>query len=274
MHPLTNIAILSAREATKLVARYRHQLPFAKKSLQENQDFLETVRDRLFKACKDCIGKFHPDHDVCRDISNAEPNTRHPLWHIEPLDGGLNFLRGIEHFATAITVLEYGRPAHGVVIDHCQNEIYQISKSEYSLRDGRRIRVTSDISLAASVIGYEQTEHELKTHRSPIVQFPSLAVLSHRCHALRQTGSASLDLVHVAAGLLDGCVIEGCSAGHFQASIMMVRGAGGFVGDHRGGELTASSSCIVAGGSQLFRSIVAALRKQHGSASMRAAKPA
>ena len=265
VHPLTHIAILSTREANKLVARYRHQLPFTKKTQQEKQDLLDTARNRIFEACRDCIEKFHPDHQVCRDISDAEISTDHPLWHIEPLDGCLNFLRGIEHFASAITVLDCGRPSHGVVIDHCRNEIYQVSKSEHSLRDGRRIRVSSDVGLSASVIGYERTGHELHANRPLKARSQSRAMIFDRCLALRETGSVSLNLAHVASGLVDGCVIEGLSAGRFYAPIMLVRAAGGVVGDHRGGEVTASSTCIVAGGAQVFRSMIKTLRQKSGA---------
>ncbi len=82
---------------------------------------------------------------------------------------------------------------------------------------------------------------------------------------IRRFGAASLDLAWVAAGRFDGYWEEGLQPWDVAAGQLLVREAGGFVTDFRGGERTLERQEILAGNDQiharLHKLVAGAIRK-------------
>jgi len=81
---------------------------------------------------------------------------------------------------------------------------------------------------------------------------------------LRRFGAASLDLAHVAAGRYDGFWESGLAPWDVAAGILLVREAGGFVTDFRGGDQPIERREVIAGNdiihSKLHKLVAGALR--------------
>jgi myo-inositol-1(or 4)-monophosphatase len=73
---------------------------------------------------------------------------------------------------------------------------------------------------------------------------------------LRRTGSAALDLAWVAAGRFDGYIERGLSPWDMAAGTLLVREAGGYVTDARGGKLMFETGEIVAGNANVHRAML------------------
>ena len=69
---------------------------------------------------------------------------------------------------------------------------------------------------------------------------------------MRRLGSAALDLAYVAAGRTDGFFEMGLSKWDIAAGIVLVREAGGFIGDLLGGEDYWSTGDIVCANPKAF----------------------
>jgi myo-inositol-1(or 4)-monophosphatase len=78
---------------------------------------------------------------------------------------------------------------------------------------------------------------------------------------IRRLGSAALDLAYVAAGRFDGFWEEGLSAWDIAAGILLIREAGGFVTDLRGGQSMLETGSIVAGNEAIHRSLLKTVTK-------------
>jgi myo-inositol-1(or 4)-monophosphatase len=81
---------------------------------------------------------------------------------------------------------------------------------------------------------------------------------------VRRFGAASLDLAWVAAGRFDGFWEAGLSYWDVAAGILLVREAGGFVSDFRGGDAAVGRRELIAGNgniqSRLHKLVAGALR--------------
>ena len=84
----------------------------------------------------------------------------------------------------------------------------------------------------------------------------NLQEFTRSCQAIRSTGSAALDLAYVASGKFDGFWHPSLKPWDIAAGIVIVREAGGFVGDFKGGESFFESGDIVAANPKYFRAIV------------------
>ena len=69
---------------------------------------------------------------------------------------------------------------------------------------------------------------------------------------IRRPGSAALDLAYVAAGRFDGFWEIGLNAWDMAAGVLLVREAGGLVGDFSGGHDFLQTGNIVAAAPKLF----------------------
>lgn len=73
---------------------------------------------------------------------------------------------------------------------------------------------------------------------------------------IRRPGSAALDLAFVAAGRLDGFWEIGLNDWDMAAGALLVREAGGLVGDFGGGDDYLTTGNVVAGNARVFKEIL------------------
>jgi myo-inositol-1(or 4)-monophosphatase len=77
---------------------------------------------------------------------------------------------------------------------------------------------------------------------------------------MRRAGSAALDLAYVAAGRLDGFWEIGLAPWDMAAGVLIIREAGGLVGDFSGNENFMQSGNIVAANPRLFAAMLRRLQ--------------
>jgi len=80
------------------------------------------------------------------------------------------------------------------------------------------------------------------------------------CSGIRRPGAAALDLAWVAAGRTDGFWEMGLSPWDMCAGALLVREAGGYVGDFEGEEKFMETGRIVATNAKIFGSVLKALK--------------
>ena len=77
---------------------------------------------------------------------------------------------------------------------------------------------------------------------------------------VRRAGAAALDLAYVACGRLDAFWELGLSPWDMAAGILLIREAGGFVTDMKGGDAMFESGGIVAGNEAIHRELLTLIR--------------
>ena len=180
-------------------------------------------------------------------------------WVIDPLDGTTNFLHGIPHFCTSIAVTRGAALLHGVVVDHVRNEEFSASRGAGALLNGRRIRVARrdrlDDAIVAGGLPFASVAAHLDAYSDILRDFMG------RCRTLRRQGAAALDLAYVAAGRVDGFFEIGLKPWDMAAGAVIVREAGGFVGDAAGGDRFMTTGNVVAANPKVFRDMLRVIRK-------------
>ncbi|MFQ3596385.1 MAG: inositol monophosphatase family protein [Sphingomonadaceae bacterium] len=189
----------------------------------------------------------------------GEPGA--PRFIIDPLDGTSNFLHGIPHFAISIAAEHEGVVKAGLVYQPLTDESFWAEQGKGAWLQNSRLRVSGRRDLAecllATGIPYRGHGNQQQFERIVSHVIPQVA-------GIRRFGAASLDLAWVAAGRFDGFWEEGLSEWDVAAGILLVREAGGFVSDFRGGDRMIERREIVAGNdathSKLHRLIAESIR--------------
>jgi myo-inositol-1(or 4)-monophosphatase len=256
MQPLLNIAIRAARRAGDIIVRAIPRLEAIEIQSKGRNDFVTEVDKAAEADIIETIRRLHPDHAFLAEESGASANQSDVVWIIDPLDGTTNFMHGFPTFAVSIACQIRGRLEHAVVFDPMRQEIFTASRGEGAQVEGRKMRVSKQITLEGSLIA---TGFPFRADSPWIDEYLAmLKVIMMKAAGLRRPGSAALDLAYVAAGRVDGFWELGLKPWDTAAGTLLITEAGGRVGTLTGEDYKLGGD-IVAGAPKLYAALVAAL---------------
>jgi len=178
------------------------------------------------------------------------------VWIIDPLDGTTNFMHGNPTFAVSIACQIRGRLEHAVVFDPMRQEVFTASRGDGAQCEGRKIRVSKQITLEGSLIA---TGFPYRTDAPYLDEYLAmLKAVMLKASGLRRPGAAALDLAYVAAGRVDGFWEIGLKPWDTAAGTLLITEAGGRVGTLDGGDYKQEGH-IVAGTPKVFAALVETL---------------
>ena len=256
---MVNIALRAARNAGRIILRAMDRIDTLTIEEKGRNDLVSEIDRQAEDVIVETILRTFPDHGVLGEEHGERAPDAEYTWVIDPLDGTTNFLHGIPHFCTSIAVTRGAALLHGVVVDHVRNEQFSASRGAGALLNGRRIRVGRrdrlDDAIVAGGLPFASVAAHLDAYSDVLRDFMG------RCRTLRRQGAAALDLAYVAAGRLDGFFEIGLKPWDMAAGAVIVREAGGFVGDAAGGDRFMATGNVVAANPKVFRDMLRVIRK-------------
>ncbi len=221
------------------------------------KDFVTEVDTGSEGMIKASLGSAFPSIGFLAEETAAAPSGD-SFWIIDPLDGTTNFIHGYPAVGVSIALMEKKRITVACVYDPLREELFEAAAGAGASLNGAPIRVSGARSLETSLLG---TGFPFSAPRHLDAYLRSFKDLFHACRDIRRAGAAVLDLSHVAAGRLDGFWELHLKPWDMAAGALIVREAGGVVGDFFGGGGFLQSGNIVAASPALFDSIVGTTRK-------------
>ena len=165
-----------------------------------------------------------PEHSILAEESGSNLKDSKYLWIIDPLDGTTNFVHGYPSFGTSIACSIDSIVSIAVVKDIINNDIYTAIKDKGAFKNGYPINVSKTKILIESLLvtgfGYNHDNNweinmMLFKHFTDITQ------------GVRRLGAASIDLCHLASGIIDGFWEFDLKPWDIAAGILVVEEAGG-----------------------------------------------
>ena len=204
--------------------------------------------------------KAYPNHGILAEESGEIIGSEDYRWIIDPLDGTTNYLHGFPHFAVSIACQSKGRLEHAVVYDPLKQEIFAASRGDGATLNNRKIRVTALKTTQGALLG---TGFPFK-HKEQLDEFLALFNEFFKTASdIRRAGSAALDLAYVASGRLDGFWEAGLKSWDVAAGALIVREAGGLIGDYKGDEHYLENGQIIAANPKLFGEMLHKIQRHH-----------
>lgn len=227
MQPLTNIAVTAARRAGDVILSYYRRGDTGQVTRKAENDFVTEADQRAEATIIDTIRRNYPGHAFLAEES-GETGDSDTVWVIDPIDGTMNFMRGVPHFCVSIGCRVNGVVEHGVIYDPVKDELFIAERGKGASVDGHRMRVSNTVRLRESMLS---TGFAYRRQGDITTYLPLYNRMLSACGHMRHSGSAALDLAYVAAGRLDGYWEIGLSAWDLAAGMLMVRAAGGIASD-------------------------------------------
>jgi myo-inositol-1(or 4)-monophosphatase len=262
--PLMSVMVDAVLKAAKSLRRDFGEIENLQVSRKGPGDFVSAADHKSEQILRDLLTKARPDYSfVMEEGGIVEGRDSANRWHIDPLDGTLNFLHGIPQFSISLGLEREGVAYAGVVYDPSKDELFIAERGKGAYLNNRRMRVAARTDLMDCVIGTGIPSIGRKRHPDYLRQ---LSAVMLRSAGVRRMGSAALDLAYVACGRFDGFWELGLSSWDIAAGTVLVREAGGFVTDAERKEQVIGASSIVTGNESVHRELLAVLAEAAASA--------
>ena len=214
--PILNIMIKACEKASKVIIRDFGEIENLQVSKKGPRDFVTKTDKKVEKILIDELSKAKKNYSFITEetgkIKNLNENS---CWIIDPIDGTINFMHGIPHFAISIALRINGKMKSGLIFDPIKNEIFYAEKNTGAYFNNHRVRVSSKINLEECLFSSNSSGVKYAT--------PYLN--------MRNTGCSALDLAYVGSGRLDGFFINKINIWDIAAGILIIEEAGGKVSD-------------------------------------------
>jgi myo-inositol-1(or 4)-monophosphatase len=170
----------------------------------------------------DGLRRARPQDAVVSEESAATAGDSGVRWLIDPLDGTVNYLYGIPHYAVSIAAEVDGQPEVAVVLDVERRIEYVATRGGGATRDGRTIQCSmqTDAGQALVATGFNYGVELRRT------QARELVTILPAVRDIRRAGSAALDLCAVASGQVDAFFEAGMYPWDWAAGALIAQEAG------------------------------------------------
>ncbi len=209
-----NVMIKASEKASKILIRDFGEIEKLQVSKKGPSDFVTNSDLNAEKIIIEELKKARPGYSIISEENGIEKNKdSNNTWIIDPIDGTINFLHGIPHFAISIALKSNDEIVSGLIFDPIKNEMFFAEKESGAYFNNRRIRVSKK----------DKLNNCLFVTGGKIKQEPDLLY--------RKSGSAALDMAYVAAGRYDGYFQYNLNIWDIAAGIILVKEAGGMLND-------------------------------------------
>ncbi|AOH86189.1 inositol monophosphatase [Sphingomonas panacis] len=257
----------AARKAAPRLRRDFNEVQHLQVSRKGPADFVSMADQRAEQTIYEELSKARPDWGfLMEERGEIAGDPSKPRFIVDPLDGTTNFLHGIPHFSISIAVEEpmvNGKReiTSGVVYQPLTDESFWAEKGRGAWVQEQRLRVSARRDLSESVIA---TGIPFLGHGDFAQWSRIFGAVAPEVAGIRRLGSAALDLAWVAAGRFDGFWESSLKPWDVAAGMLLVKEAGGFVTDFRGGDKMMERNEFLAANdalqSRLHKLIASALR--------------
>ena len=148
------------------------------------------------EAVRAVIARERPGDGVLAEEGDETASSTGLRWVVDPLDGTVNFLRGVPHWAVSVACEDAGGSLAGVIADPLRDEWFTGARGRGAFLDGRPIAGSAVRDLSLAMVGGEFAVRNAG-EEEPVGRLVSSVGY------LRNYGSAALDLAWAAAGRWD-----------------------------------------------------------------------
>ena len=209
-----NIMIKASEKASKILIRDFGEIEKLQVSKKGPADFVTNSDLKTEKIIIDELHRAKPNYSIISEENGIEKNKdKKNTWIIDPIDGTINFLHGVPHFAISIALKSNDEIVSGLIFDPIKNEMFYAEKDNGAYLNNQRIRVSkrNNIDECLFVTGGKKKNE---------INLP-----------FRKSGCAALDMAYVATGRYDGYFQNDLNIWDIAAGIILVKESGGILND-------------------------------------------
>ena len=207
-----NLMIKACEKASKILIRDFGEIEKLQVSKKGPSDFVTNSDLKTERIIIEELTKGRPDYSIISEENGVKKNKDNKnTWIIDPIDGTVNFLHGVPHFATSIALKHENEIVSGLIFDPIKDEMFYAEKNNGAYLNNKRIKVSKKNDLKECL-------------------FATSGVVERKIEfSYRKSGSAALDMAYVASGRYDGYFQKNLHLWDIAAGLILVEEAGGVI---------------------------------------------
>ena len=138
-----NIMIKASEKASKILIKDFGEIEKLQVSKKGPSDFVTNSDIKTEKIIIDELKKAKPNYSILSEEKGIENNKdKNNTWIIDPIDGTINYLHGVPHFAISIALKSYDQIIAGLIYDPIKDEMFYAEKNNGAYFNNQRIKVS------------------------------------------------------------------------------------------------------------------------------------
>ena len=209
-----NLMIKACEKASKILIRDFGEIEKLQVSKKGPTDFVTNSDLKTEKIIIEELTRGRPDYSIIsEEYGESKNKDKDNTWIIDPIDGTVNFLHGIPHFATSIALKHKDQIISGLIFDPIKDEMFYAEKNGGAYLNNKRIKVSKKNNINECLFATSGTVEKK-------IEF-----------SLRKSGSAALDMAYIACGRYDGYFQKNLHLWDIAAGLIIVEEAGGIINE-------------------------------------------
>lgn len=257
--PVLAVAVRAARRAGSVIIDAARDLKRLPSHAKEHGDIATAADNEAENAIVATIRAAFPEHAILGEESGHIEGARDRAgfkWIVDPIDGASNFTHGYPLFAVSVALAHGTEITHAVVFDPVRDELFTAIRGKGAQLNGATIRTSSCMALDQALVS---TVFPQRQTAQMAAYVPLFSAFVAKCPGVRRTDAAALDLAYVAAGRLDGFWVTSLKPWDVAAGALLIKEAGGRVGDFAGGVDFLRAHEVIAAAPGVFNALREAL---------------
>jgi len=192
----------------------------------------------------------------------ARAEGRGRIWHVDPIDGTLNFALGLPTFCTSFALMDGDQIEAACVYAILRQECFTAVRGGGCHLGGELVRVSDRSTFGEAIISAQLQKGGRYVQNAALLQ-----ALLLRSMKMRRLGTIALELAYLAAGRFDALI---AGRGRPQAlydvaaGILLVAEAGGRVTNHLGEPYRPGSTDLIASNGLVHDELIGIIRELDG----------
>ncbi|OGY26886.1 MAG: hypothetical protein A2864_00355 [Candidatus Woykebacteria bacterium RIFCSPHIGHO2_01_FULL_39_12] len=197
-----------------------------------------------------------PSHNIFSEESGDLGIKSDYTWVLDPLDGTLNFTRGLPIFATSIALVKDNHPLLSVTYNPVIKSLYYSEKGKGAFWNEERMRVSDNKDPFKAIITIGRAR-DIKNKEKTNEILNKVYFKTHQ----RILGSSALELAWLAAGRTEAFISVGLKNWDVYGGLLLVEEAGGKITDFQGRPLGDDKQYFLASNGKIHEEFLSILNR-------------
>jgi myo-inositol-1(or 4)-monophosphatase len=233
-----------------------HRFPAIPVDAKGDRDLVSAVDLAVERHLREFLRRRTPEIGFLGEEEGRTGHSPDLFWVLDPIDGTVNFVRGLPLCAVALALVSEGRPVLGVIDLPFLGSRYSAVTGGGAHLNGARLQVRSTDSLAEAVVALGDFAVGTGSDSRNRLRVAVAGRLASAALRVRMLGSAALDLAWLGEGLLDASIVLSNKPWDVAAGVVIAREAGARVVDMDGSDHVLNSSATLAAPPSLIDQLV------------------
>jgi len=202
-----------------------------KVEIKSDNSFVTETDKKVEQQLRELIQKTYPNHGILGEEFKSFGLDADFVWVLDPIDGTAAFLAGIPVYGTLIGLAYKGRPFIGVIDHPATKDRWKGVSNRITYHNNQTVKVRSCKLLSSAFVTCSNSDF---MNDKELIKFERIKQKTQYV----QYGGSCFSYGVLASGKTDIAIDSGLDAFDIFAPAAVILGAGGFISDWEGKEIT------------------------------------